>query len=94
MVTDNGPSFTSDEFKRFVETNEIEHVTSVLFQDVGKKVESQQAKQKQAHDTTKPLLEFNIGDRVFPDTTVKSSENSDQLVQQPYPKASSIVTHE
>ena len=30
-MTDNGPSFTSDEFKRFVKANEIKRVTSAPY---------------------------------------------------------------
>ena len=31
IVTDNGPSFMSDEYKKFVEANRIKHITSALY---------------------------------------------------------------
>ena len=36
-----------------------------LFPDVNKKVESRKEKQKEAHEKTRPLREFNIGDLVL-----------------------------
>ena len=132
VVTDNGPSFTSEEFRTFMSLNGIVHVTTSpyhpssnglaeravqtfkqglkrtpgstiqerlskflftyritphtttgvppamllmgrllrcrwdsLFPNPAEKVESQQSKQAQQHDSTKPLRTFQVGDRVY-----------------------------
>ena len=31
LLSDNGPSFTSDEFKKFMQANGIKHITSALY---------------------------------------------------------------
>ena len=36
-----------------------------LYPEIRKRVESRQVKQKEAHDTAKPLRKFNVGDKVF-----------------------------
>lgn len=132
VVTDNGPSYTSEEFRTFMSNNGIVHVTTAsyhpssnglaecavqtfkqglkrtpgssiqervskflfnyritphtttgvspatllmgrrlrsrldrLFPDLSDTVQSQQSKQAQQHDSTKPLRTFKIGDRVY-----------------------------
>ena len=132
VVTDNGPSFTSQEFQDFMEGNGIKHVTSspyhpstnglaergvqtlkqgikrtkgdniqerlskflfdyritphsttgvapsellmkrrlrsrfdLLHPEVSKKVESQQDKQKESHDNSRPLRKFAVNDDVY-----------------------------
>ena len=132
VVTDNGPSFVSQEFKRFMSENGIVHVTSapyhpstnglaeravrtfkqglqltegdslqdrlskflfryrvtphsttglspaemllkrrvrtrldVLYPEVNQKVEKSQQKQKLAHDNSKPLRSFAVGDHIY-----------------------------
>lgn len=132
VVTDNGPSFTSEEFRTFLSNNGIAHVTTApyhpssnglveravqtfkqglkrtsgstiqerlskflfqyritpqtttgippatlllgrcprsrfdaLFPDISARVVSQQTKQAQQHDSTKPLRSFKVGDLVY-----------------------------
>ena len=76
ILSDNGPSFSNDEFKKFIQANIIKHITSVPYHPSTNGLEEREIqtvkqglKQINGNSVEEKLSSFLLKDRITPHTT-------------------------